>query len=263
MRNIFILFLFTISCASYDPDVKVNELKHCFLNLNHVLVTFYDSINRSQDENDIRKAFGKYLYNLDSFYNEISLFIDQNQNLVSSKCWKNQFDISIKEIFENNKTRKQISDKILLKYDPELIQSLNKKCEDQITIYSYKLTKKIQDIQYEYLSDLKDPYTVVYERKSDGFVDIIFEKDCSRYIGYVKNGVFNGKGRLITKDGSSVGTWVNGRGNGYFEYTHNDGTIMRCNLIDDKEDGEVIIEWPDGRVTRSFYKNGVEILSEK
>jgi hypothetical protein len=264
MNKIFIILIFAISCASYDPNIKTNEVKQYLSRLNHIITLFYDSIAKAKNEKDIIVAYDEYLNNLEPLYNDVTLFIDHNNNLISSKCWKSQFNDSLKEIYENNNKRKNIADIIKSKYNSEIIKTQDKKCENRITYYSYNLSKKIQEIYYKKdILDNKDQQTIIYERNNYDFIDIIFEYDCTRYIGYMKNGVYHGKGKLITKDGFSDGTWLNGKGNGYFIYTHIDGTIMKCNLINDKMDGLVVTEWPDGSITKRFFNNGVEIITNE
>jgi hypothetical protein len=245
-----------IGCASYNPLIKNNEMKSFVSDFNQIVQQLYSEIIISQNEQDITTAYYHYLFSLDMLYRKVSLFIDNNKSLVSSKCWRDEITNYYIEISKNLSERKKKADFILSRYNPEFFKQLDKKCEDKIKIYSFNLSRKLQDIIISNYSDLKDQCTVVYQR-DDGFSDIIYENNCIRYVGYMKNGKFHGRGKLFSITGVSEGSWINGIENGLFIYNDNDGTIVKGTMVNGKFEGNVISIWTDGEVIKHKYKNGI------
>jgi hypothetical protein len=236
---------------------KTNEIKSYLYEYSQAISELYIAIQNSNDEKEIIDAYGKYFIKLDIIHKQIVKYIDDNHSLVLSKCWKTSIIEYFYEIAKHNAEEKEKADVVLAKYDSEEISNISKRCVELTAEYSADIFKKYQYIYLANYIDLKDPYSIIYERKSDGFVDIIFENDCIRYIGYMKNGKFHGKGKLFSKAGVSEGTWFNGKENGLFVYTDNDGTILKGTMIDGKLEGDVVTIWKDGDIIKHKYKNGI------
>lgn len=65
----------------------------------------------------------------------------------------------------------------------------------------------------------------ISDNKRDGF-GIQIWPDGSKYEGEWRNGMTNGKGRLIHADGDVyIGDWLNDKAHGYGKYIHSDGTM--------------------------------------
>ena len=83
-------------------------------------------------------------------------------------------------------------------------------------------------------------FEYISPQKSDkNYVENYPINDLATYTGELKDGVQNGKGLQIWKDGAKYeGEWVNGKANGYGVFYHIDGDIYKGMWKDDKANGE-------------------------
>lgn len=74
-----------------------------------------------------------------------------------------------------------------------------------------------------------------------------------------------GQGTLITTDGDKiVGAFKNGLPNGRCTiYSEKFGGTVYCNMVDNKMDGEVIIQYKTGNTQRATFANGRQITNWK
>ena len=86
---------------------------------------------------------------------------------------------------------------------------------------------------------------------------IQIDKNGSKYVGCFKNGMFEGRGRLILHKGDYYeGEFVQNKANGYGKYVNNKGEIYNGFWIDDKQEGEGELILKDGSIYRGEFKNG-------
>ena len=86
---------------------------------------------------------------------------------------------------------------------------------------------------------------------------IQIDKNGSKYVGMFKNGMFEGKGRLILHKGDYYeGEFVQNKANGQGKYVNNKGEIYNGFWKDDKQDGEGELILKDGSIYRGQFKNG-------
>ena len=86
---------------------------------------------------------------------------------------------------------------------------------------------------------------------------IKFWPDGTVYIGYWKNGLACGKGKLYNSIGNIYeGDWLNGQLNGYGIFIHISGLRYEGNWKDNKQDGNGNEIWPDGRTYEGQYTEG-------
>eukprot|EP00826_Nyctotherus_ovalis_P002902 TRINITY_DN10583_c0_g5_i1.p1 TRINITY_DN10583_c0_g5~~TRINITY_DN10583_c0_g5_i1.p1 ORF type:complete len:372 (+),score=40.79 TRINITY_DN10583_c0_g5_i1:143-1258(+) len=80
--------------------------------------------------------------------------------------------------------------------------------------------------------------------------------DGSKYEGYWKHDMANGKGRLIHSDGGVYeGNWVNDKASGRGTYSYN-GSQYSGEWRDDVQHGYGVEIWPDGTRYEGNYENG-------
>lgn len=97
----------------------------------------------------------------------------------------------------------------------------------------------------------------------NGYAIVIMES--YTYEGGVKNDKPEGQGTLITTDGDKiVGAFKNGSPNGRCTiYSEKYGGTVYCNMVDNKMDGEVIIQYKTGNTQRATFANGRQITNWK
>ena len=84
-----------------------------------------------------------------------------------------------------------------------------------------------------------------------------FDKNGSKYVGMFKNGMFEGRGRLILHKGDYYeGEFVENKANGQGKYVNAKGEIYNGYWIDDKQEGEGELILKDGSIYRGEFKNG-------
>ncbi len=111
------------------------------------------------------------------------------------------------------------------------------------------------------LTDLKDAWGTattyigeIENKQPNGLGVAIYNNDYAlRYAGNFTNGLYNGKGALLFKDGSFLsGTWKNGKLNGEGSYLNKDGDLYVGSFNDGKKDGHGVL----------FYKDNGFLLGE-
>ena len=86
---------------------------------------------------------------------------------------------------------------------------------------------------------------------------IQIDKNGSKYVGLFKNGMFEGRGRLILHKGDYYeGDFLQNKANGFGKYVNNKGEIYNGFWIDDKQEGEGELILKDGSIYRGEFKNG-------
>ena len=86
---------------------------------------------------------------------------------------------------------------------------------------------------------------------------IQIDKNGSKYVGLFKNGMFEGRGRLILHKGDYYeGEFVQNKANGLGKYVNAKGEIYNGFWIDDKQEGEGELILKDGSIYRGEFKNG-------
>ena len=84
-------------------------------------------------------------------------------------------------------------------------------------------------------------------------------KDGSKYVGMFKNGMHDGRGRLILHKGDYYeGEFKENKANGFGKYVNIKGEIYIGNWIDDKQDGEGELILKDGSRYSGEFKNGMK-----
>ena len=88
---------------------------------------------------------------------------------------------------------------------------------------------------------------------------IQINKDGSKYVGMFKNGMYDGRGRLILHKGDYYeGDFKENKANGFGKYVNNKGEIYIGNWINDKQDGEGELILKDGSRYSGQFKNGMK-----
>ena len=86
---------------------------------------------------------------------------------------------------------------------------------------------------------------------------IQIDKNGSKYVGMFKNGMFEGKGRLILHKGDYYeGEFVQNKANGQGKYVNSKGEIYNGYWINDKQEGEGELILKDGSIYMGEFKNG-------
>ena len=86
---------------------------------------------------------------------------------------------------------------------------------------------------------------------------IQIDKNGNKYVGMFKNGMFEGKGRLILHKGDYYeGEFIQNKANGQGKYVNSNGEIYNGHWIDDKQDGEGELILKDGSIYFGEFKNG-------
>ena len=86
---------------------------------------------------------------------------------------------------------------------------------------------------------------------------IQIDKNGSKYVGMFKNGMFQGKGRLILHKGDYYeGEFFQNKANVQGKYVNNKGEIYNGHWIDDKQEGEGELILKDGSIYMGEFKNG-------
>ena len=86
---------------------------------------------------------------------------------------------------------------------------------------------------------------------------IQIDKNGSKYVGMFKNGMFEGRGRLILHKGDYYeGEFVQNKANGFGKYVNSKGEIYNGYWVDDKQEGEGELILKDGSIYQGQFKNG-------
>ena len=86
---------------------------------------------------------------------------------------------------------------------------------------------------------------------------IQIDKNGSKYVGMFKNGMFDGRGRLISHKGDYYeGEFVENKANGLGKYVNAKGEIYNGSWLDDKQEGEGELILKDGSIYIGEFKNG-------
>ena len=86
---------------------------------------------------------------------------------------------------------------------------------------------------------------------------IQIDKNGSKYVGMFKNGMFDGRGRLILHKGDYYeGEFVENKANGLGKYVNAKGEIYNGSWLDDKQEGEGELILKDGSIYRGEFKKG-------
>ena len=81
----------------------------------------------------------------------------------------------------------------------------------------------------------------------------------SKYVGFFKNGKYDGRGRLIFRRGDYFeGEFKNNKANGFGKYVNNNGEIYIGNWVDDKQEGKGELILKNGSRYTGDFKNGME-----
>ena len=88
---------------------------------------------------------------------------------------------------------------------------------------------------------------------------IQINNDGSKYVGLFKNGMFDGRGRLILKKGDYYeGEFKENKANGFGKYVNSNGEIYIGNWVNDKQEGEGELILKDGSRYKGHFKNGMK-----
>ena len=88
---------------------------------------------------------------------------------------------------------------------------------------------------------------------------IQINKDGSKYVGFFKSGMFDGRGRLILRKGDYFeGEFKQNKANGFGKYVNIKGEIYIGNWINDKQEGEGELILKDGSRYNGHFKNGMK-----
>ena len=86
---------------------------------------------------------------------------------------------------------------------------------------------------------------------------IQIDKNGSKYVGMFKNGMFEGRGRLILHKGDYYeGEFLLNKANGQGKYVNSKGEIYNGYWKDDMQDGEGELILKDGSIFRGMFRNG-------
>jgi hypothetical protein len=86
---------------------------------------------------------------------------------------------------------------------------------------------------------------------------IQIDKNGSKYVGMFKNGMFDGRGRLILHKGDYYeGEFVQNKANGLGKYVNAKGEIYNGSWVNDKQEGEGELILKDGSIYQGEFKNG-------
>ena len=86
---------------------------------------------------------------------------------------------------------------------------------------------------------------------------IQIDKNGNKYVGMFKNGMFEGRGRLILHKGDYYeGDFSQNKANGFGKYVNAKGEIYNGCWIDDKQEGEGELILKDGSIYRGEFKKG-------
>ena len=120
----------------------------------------------------------------------------------------------------------------------------------------YPYIPKIFSIKYPSGERYSGYFSLDWEKEVFG---IQINKDGSKYVGMFKNGMFDGRGRLILHKGDYYeGDFKENKANGFGKYVNNKGEIYIGNWIDDKQDGEGELILKDGSRYSGQFKNGMK-----
>ena len=86
---------------------------------------------------------------------------------------------------------------------------------------------------------------------------IQIDKNGSKYVGMFKNGMFEGRGRLILHKGDYYeGEFVQNKANGFGKYVNAKGEIYNGYWVDDKQEGQGELILKDGSIYQGQFKDG-------
>jgi len=81
----------------------------------------------------------------------------------------------------------------------------------------------------------------------------------SKYVGLFKNGMYNGRGRLIFRKGDYYeGEFKDNKANGFGKYVNIKGDIYIGNWVDDQQEGKGELILKNGCMYTGYFKNGME-----
>ena len=81
----------------------------------------------------------------------------------------------------------------------------------------------------------------------------------SKYVGMFKNGMYNGRGRLIFRKGDYYeGEFKDNKANGFGKYVNIKGDIYIGNWVNDQQEGKGELILKNGSMYTGYFKNGME-----
>ena len=81
----------------------------------------------------------------------------------------------------------------------------------------------------------------------------------SKYVGLFKNGMYDGRGRLIFRKGDYYeGEFKDNKANGFGKYVNIKGDIYIGNWVNDQQEGKGELILKNGSMYTGFFKNGME-----
>ena len=129
---------------------------------------------------------------------------------------------------------------------------------DQKELYKkmeeYPYTPRSYSISYPSGEIYKGYYSPEWVKEVFG---IHFDKNGNKYVGMFKNGVFEGKGRLILHRGDYYeGEFMDNKANGLGKFVNSKGEIYNGQWVNDKQEGEGELILKDGSIYFGQFKNG-------
>ena len=121
---------------------------------------------------------------------------------------------------------------------------------------TYPYEPKIFSLKYENGEKYSGYFSLDWEKIVFG---IQINKDGSKYVGFYKNGMFEGRGRLILRKGDYYeGEFKQNKANGFGKFVNIKGEIYIGNWLDDKQEGEGELILKDGSRYNGQFKNGLK-----
>ena len=151
--------------------------------------------------------------------------------------------------------------------DSELSEQIVKREKDlgEFIIEQKELIKYME--QYPYIPK---SFYIQYDsgEKYSGYFSPSWEKEIfgiqlnpngSKYVGLFKNGMYDGRGRIIFSKGDYFeGEFKNNKANGFGKYVNINGEIYIGNWLNDKQDGQGELILKNGSRYTGEFKNGME-----
>jgi|GEM_PF-5468983 len=253
MNKIFIIIIVALSLLSMD---KYNIYKENLRQLIEYTKQYHNDIMKSDSPEEIAKSINLLSKKLEPVLQRIEIEIRSHPELVETECYntKENFAEIMKELQHSTITIQQKIDK----FSNNLVENEIKKLNSIVYKYSASINKFLfeRSIRQPTYLDKNKATRCLKGDCSNGHGELLFDKSCTKYIGNFKNGIFHGKGILIHPNGSENGRWINGKRNGYFIYTANDGSKMYGKLIDDRFEGKFTTVFPNGYKSEYNYIDG-------
>jgi len=265
MKYFETIFLLLITPSFLFANADYDKLNDSLYKLTNIYTKYNNSIKRVNNSSDLETLMIIYYNDYKLELSSIESILIKHPEIIETKCFNNYFNKSLSEFTKLLTNIGNSHENIYAKFSTERVLSIKNKIFELNYNTAYKLSKYFQSRRYTlpYYTSKADPPRCLVGNCIDGSGELLFEKSCTKYIGFFKKGYFHGKGTLNATSYKEHGYWIKGKKHGKFEIISNNGTNIIANYIDGLLSGEEIFTSPKSFTSFTNYlkgnKNGVSI----